>query len=264
MRGKRVDADRPRTRSLFATPAVRALLFQMLALVLVVPLAILISAFAGVDVPILAAATGQGGLAALLSRRVLAPWWMIIQFLFPVGAVALNSLQLPPMVFLLAFIFFVILFWSTFRTQVPYYPSHGAVWRAVSGLLPEGRAIRFIDIGSGFGGLVLHLAAQHRDSEFIGIELAPLPWMSSYLRARIGGRRGRFIHGDYHALDFAQFDVVFAYLSPAAMPTLWRKACAEMRPGTLLLSYEFPIPGTEPQLAVQCGRQGEFLYGWRF
>jgi predicted O-methyltransferase YrrM len=51
-------------------------------------------------------------------------------------------------------------------------------------------------------------------------------------------------------LDFAQFDVVFAYLSPAAMPELWKKAQREMRPGSLLISYEFPIEGVEPNLIV--------------
>jgi hypothetical protein len=43
----------------------------------------------------------------------------------------------------------------------------------------------------------------------------------------------------------------FAYLSPAAMLALWHKARAEMRPGTLLLSYEFHIPGTTPDLVIQ-------------
>lgn len=262
MRGNRVDAGLPRKTSLFSIPAVRALLFQLLALFLVASLATILFIVAGLDLPLLAVAGLQGALAALLSRRALAPWWAAIQFLFPVGAVTLNSLHLPPMVFLFAFVFFVVLFWSTFRTQVPFYPSHHAVWKAVSGLLPIDRPVRFMDIGSGFGGLVLHLAAQHDGGEFNGIELAPLPWLASRLREKLGGSRGRFIHGDYNDVDFAQFDVVFAYLSPAAMPALWQKARSEMRPGTLLLSYEFPIPGTEPQLAVQCGRRGEVLFGW--
>lgn len=262
MRGSRVDAGQPRKKSVFGAPAARALLFQFLALALTGSFAFVLSAFAGLELPLFAAALIQGMLAALLSRRSLAPWWMVIQFIFPVGAIALNALRLPPAIFLFAFIFFVVLFWSTFRTQVPYYPSHLAVWDAVSGVLPKDAPIRFIDIGSGFGGLVLHLAARHGDGEFEGIELAPLPWFASRLRARLRGSRARFNQGDYNALDFAQFDVVFAYLSPAAMPALWQKARSEMRSGSLLLSYEFLIPGIEPQIVLHCGRQGEALFGW--
>lgn len=263
MRGNRVDAGQPRKNSISRAPAVRALLFQLLALLLTATFASVLLTFAGIELPILAAALLQGALAALLSRRSLAPWWMAIQFLFPVAAVALNALHLPPAIFLAAFIFFVALFWSTFRTQVPFYPSHAAVWNAVSGLLPKDGPIRFIDIGSGFGGLVLHLAALRGDGEFAGIELAPLPWLASRLRATLRGSRGRFMQGDYNTLDFAQFDVVFAYLSPAAMPALWQKARSEMRPGSLLLSYEFPVPGTDPHIVLQCGRRDEALYGWK-
>jgi SAM-dependent methyltransferase len=132
----------------------------------------------------------------------------------------------------------------------------------VAKALPAGRPIRFIDIGSGFGGLVMHLAAQRPESSFQGIELAPLPWLASRVRAAVAGSRAHFFRGDYARLDFADYDVIFAYLSPAAMPALWDKACHEMRPGTLLLSYEFPIPGVQPSLTIEPGELGPLLYGW--
>ncbi len=181
--------------------------------------------------------------------RGLAWWWLPIQLLFAPALLAMHALSLPPVLFLGLFLFFLLLYWSSFRTQVPYYPSTPAVWRTVAGLLPP-RPLRVIDIGSGFGGLALHLAAQRPDSTISGIELAPLPWLVSHMRARLRGARVRFMRGDYLRLDFAAYDVVFAYLSPAAMPALWEKAHSEMRPGTLLLSYEFVIPGQVPDIAL--------------
>lgn len=263
MRGNRVDADLPRTKSFFEAPAIRALLFQLLALVVVASVAISLSILVDMNLPLLAAAGLQGLLAALLSRRFLAPWWFSIQFLFPISAVAFNAFHLPSTIYLCGFIVFVALYWSTFRTQVPFYPSNRVVWNEVANMLPTGRPLRFIDIGSGLGGLVMHLAALRPDSAFMGIELAPLPWLASRIRASMLRSTGTFLRGDYNALDFSQFDAVFAYLSPAAMPALWRKAQSEMRPGTVLLSYEFPIPETEPQIILQCGKRGEALYVWR-
>jgi predicted O-methyltransferase YrrM len=84
----------------------------------------------------------------------------------------------------------------------------------------------------------------------------------SWLRAHLLGC-GRFIRGDYMTLDFAHYDVVFAYLSPAAMEALWEKAHNEMRPGSLLLSYEFAIPGQMPDLVLEPMHTGCALYGWR-
>jgi predicted O-methyltransferase YrrM len=111
---------------------------------------------------------------------------------------------------------------------------------------------------------VLELARRRPESRFEGIELAPLPWLASRLRARIAGATARFIRGDYEQLDFAQYDLVFAYLSPAAMDALWRKAQREMRPGSLLVSYEFPIAGqaSSQTLVPQAG--GPMLYIWHF
>jgi hypothetical protein len=213
--------------------------------------------------PVALAALLQGGLAAMMSYwRGLARWWLFIQLLFPVAIVATQLLQLPPTLYLAAFVFLLGLYWTTFRTQVPFYPSRPAAWSAVATLLPQDRPVKFIDIGSGIGGLVLNLAGRRPDSEFVGIELAPLAWLISSLRAHIGGSRGHFVRGDYTHLDLAQYDVVFAYLSPAAMPDLWHKASAEMRPGSLLLSYEFSIPAMSPQIAAQSVSDGPVLYGW--
>jgi len=211
------------------------------------------------------AALLQGVLAALLTfLRGLALWWSAIALVFPLLLLVTFALQLPPIFFLAAFLFMLALYWSTFRTQVPFYPSGPAVWKALLPLLPADRQLNVVDIGSGLGGLILNLARCRPDARFMGIELAPLPWLVSWLRAVVTGSQARFTMGDYDALDLAQFDVVFAYLSPAAMPALWQKSQREMRPGSLLLSYEFLIPGHAPTITVLPDPQGPVLYGWQW
>ena len=203
----------------------------------------------------------QAALAALLSRwRRQAVWWPVMHFLFLPAVLAALSLRLPPWLFLAVFLVMLMLYWSTFRTQVPFYASGVAAWDTVAALLPP-QPLRMIDIGSGLGGLVVNLAARRPESRFEGIELAPLPWLASRLR-QAAGARCRFLRGDYQRLDFAAYDVVFAYLSPAAMPALWTKARAEMRAGTLLLSHEFAVPGAPPQMVRETRPGGPMLYGW--
>lgn len=205
----------------------------------------------------------QGVIAALLSRRcALASWWLPIQLLFAPALVLVLGWQLPPWLFLLAFLLMLGLYWSTYRTQVPLYLSGPRVWHAVTGLLPA-RPLRGIDIGSGLGGLVLELARRRPDSKFSGIELAPLPWLFSFLRARMCGSAACFLRGDYQVLDFSRFDVVFAYLSPVAMPPLWAKFQSEMVVGALLVSYEFAVEGQVADEVHQPIEGGPYLYVWR-
>jgi hypothetical protein len=247
---------------MWRAPAVRALLIQCVCLPLTYA-AVWLLLRAGLDIDYSGAALIQGGLACALSAwRKLAAWWLAIQLLFPLCLLGGLGLQLPPWLFLSLFLLFLLVFWSTFRTQVPYYPSGQRAWNAVAALLPA-RPIRLIDIGSGLGGLVLDLAARRPDSRFAGIELAPLPWACSRLRS-IGRANAKFMRGDYEALDFADYDIVFAYLSPAVMTALYQKARKEMRPGSLLLSYEFCIATKTPDLTITPEGDGPMLYGWHF
>jgi SAM-dependent methyltransferase len=249
---------------IWRAPAVQALLLQCGALLPTAALGWLLAQ--GPDgVSWLALALIQGVLAAAASWwRRLAPWWRPIQLLFPLALLGTLRLALPPSVFLLAFLFLLAWYWSTFRTQVPYYPSNRRVWDAVARLLPPGRPLYVIDIGSGLGGLVLELARRRPESTVVGIELAPLPWLISRLRARLGQSAARFVRGDYERLDFSQYDAVFAYLSPAVMAALWHKAAREMKPGAMLLSYEFDIAERAPDRVVAPDAGAAALYVWQF
>ncbi len=251
-------------RRIWRAPATVALLLQVAACFPTL-LIVYLLARAGAAPSYAMVALVQGILACLLTRwRALAPWWLAIQLLFPLALYGTLALGIAPLWFLGGFVLLLLLYWSTFRTQVPYYPSGRRVWDEVAQLLPQGRPVRAIDIGSGLGGLVLELARRRPESHFQGIELAPLPWLASLLRARLSGSAAQFIRGDYEALDFTEYDVVFAYLSPAAMSALWRKAAAEMRPGTQLLSYEFLITEKAPDRVIAPTGRGPALYVWHF
>lgn len=249
---------------LLRAPAMLALGIQLTSFCLTAGLAWL--AFAGDLKPGLAVlALVQGGIAAAIARWLrMAPWWIPIHIAFPVGAVFLLAAQLPSWLYLAAFLSLAALYWTTFRTQVPFFPSDRAVWAAVAALLPANRPFRLLDMGSGLGGMLVHLASARPDGDYTGIEIAPLPWLVS--RVRLGGRGGmlHFLRGDYEAADLGNYDIVFAYLSPAAMPALWAKAQREMQPGSLLLSLEFPVPGVPSHDIIHPSRRSPALYLWRF
>ncbi|HAV37168.1 MAG TPA: SAM-dependent methyltransferase, partial [Massilia sp.] len=166
-------------RRILRAPAVQALLCQLAAFPLTL-LIVFLLARAGAHPSYLSAALVQGVCAAALTDwRRLARWWLAIQLLFPLAVLGTSRFELPPWLFLAVFLFMLVLYWSTFRTQVPYYPSGRAAWEAVARQLPQGRELAVIDIGSGLGGLVMDLASRRADVQATGIELAPLPWLAS-------------------------------------------------------------------------------------
>ena len=235
------------------SPAVIALLIQLAVfgfLALILAIALHVFQFRLGLMPALCA---QALLVLLCTHRArLAWWWCVIQPLFPfvLALSLLATWQIPSWLYLAAFLVLLTLYWSTYRTQVPYYPSNRQAWLALEKLLPDDRTIHLVDIGSGLGGLILHLAQKYPQSRFTGIEIAPLPWLISRLRLGPATRNAQFLRNNYEQFNFAEFDVVFAYLSPAAMPALWAKAKSEMRAGSILVSYEFPIVGETEHLSI--------------
>jgi len=249
-------------RSWCQLPAWRALIIQSGAAVVTL-IVFLLTWTTGLHIHIIFFLMLQGAIATVASRKNrLAPWWLWIQFFFPLIFWMVQSLRLPSVFFLAGFVFLVILYWTTFRSQVPFYPSRHAVWVAVGRLFPPDQSLRMLDAGSGVGGMVIYLAAHHPYARFIGIEAAPLPWLISWIRSYGGLHNKRFIFGNYNHQNFAEYDRVFAYLSPAAMPELWKKARSEMRPGTMLLSYEFAIPEVESHSQLMPEAGGPILHIW--
>ena len=185
-------------------------------------------------------------LVSIMARAARMPvWWRWIHVIFPVAVIGMQQVALPAMVYLAGFVVTLTLYWSVHNTRVPFYPSFPATWRAMHQILEQHAAeqpLRVLDIGSGLGDVSLFLSRQRTQDQIDGIEIAPLPWLVSRIRSIFSRTRTQFKLGDYRHSDFAQLDVVFAYLSPAVMPDVWQKVSAEMRPGRLFVSSEFPVP----------------------
>ncbi|MCH8621681.1 class I SAM-dependent methyltransferase [Undibacterium sp. TS12] len=245
-------------------PVFRALLAQVLAFALSYLLYFLDKRLFGGLLPPFLLLGFHATCSVLISVLLrLSWWWWLIQFIFPFAVVASLVFQLPPGLSLAIFVLMVLLFWSTYRTQVPYFPSKSSLLPCILEQLPQRESLRFIDIGSGFGGVSISLSKSRSSQCFYGVELAPFPWLVSWLRARFSGGMVQFYLRDYMDLDFSGFDVVFAYLSPAAMPDLWEKLHSEMRPGSLFMSYEFTVPGVEADLIINSNANDPALYVWR-
>jgi hypothetical protein len=205
----------------------------------------------GLTLPPLAFGLITGVVGALLGRRAgLDPWWMALQVAFPLGILAAQGAPVPSWVWLSLFLVLVVVYWSTFRTQVPLYLSSTRVRQALLPLLPAG-PFTFMDVGSGVGGVLTDLSVLRADGEYHGIESAPLPWLVSRVRIAAGGHRNCHAQwGSFWNADLSQYDVVFAYLSPVPMAALWEKVRAEMRPGSTFISNTFVVAASRPSRTI--------------
>ena len=206
----------------------------------------------------------QGLCAAAFSMALRgARWWLPIHLAFLPGMVLVSGLQLASGWFLAAFLILMLIYWSTFLTRVPLYLSNAATAQALLELIPVEAGWHVGDAGCGTGSLLARLARSRPASQFVGVEIAPLPWLMAWLRVRqlanVRVRRTSFWHWSFRGQD-----MVYVFLSPVPMARIWEKACAEMAPGTVLVSNSFAIPEVPPERIIQVpDRRQTCLYLYR-
>ena len=229
--------------------ALRALLAQAAAAVFAIAFASLLAA-----VPALLLALGVGGLATLLARALRLPaWWLPIQFAFAPLVVVAFALRIDPLWYLAAFVALALVFGAVHASRVPLFLSSDAALACLIAQLPEERPLAFLDIGCGLGSVLAAVSRSRRHARCTGIEAAPLPWAVAALRGATTRPGFEVRYGSLWNRHLGHADVVFAYLSPAAMTRLWIKAKREMRQGAILISNSFPVPDVAASQRLQWG-----------
>jgi SAM-dependent methyltransferase len=119
------------------------------------------------------------------------------------------------------------------------------------------------DLGSGDGRIVV-LAAQKYGVRGVGIELDPKLVASSRQVARDVGLDDKvtFIEGDLFTASIGEATVVTLYLSTSVNRELEPKLRRELRPGTRIVSHQFPIGTWVPDQTVRSKGDGTNLYLW--
>jgi hypothetical protein len=118
------------------------------------------------------------------------------------------------------------------------------------------------DLGSGDGRIVM-LAAQKYGARGVGIEIDPKLVAVAREVAKEGEVEGRvtFILGDLFEADISPATVVTIYLSPTVNVKLEPKLRKELRPGTRIVSHQFPIGTWAPDKTLRA-EDGTLLYLW--
>lgn len=191
--------------------------------------------------------------------------WILLQALLPTAFDQAMRLDLPAWIYLVLFVLLLLVFRNSAIGRIPLYLTNRRTHAALARLLPD-RPLSFVDLGCGLGGVVMQLGRLRPDGRFLGIESAPLPFVASWLRHRLFGTVNTMVdYGDFWHRSLAPFDVVYCFLSPVPMGALYRKARAEMRPGSLLISNSFAVPDVPPDRVVEVddGRRTQ-LNVWEF
>jgi SAM-dependent methyltransferase len=119
------------------------------------------------------------------------------------------------------------------------------------------------DLGSGDGRLVI-TAAKRYQARGVGVELQP----ELVELARAGAKkegvadRVKFVQGDLFETDIREASVVTLYLLPRFVTRLVPRFLAELRPGTRIVSHDYPLAPWKPDKELSMDvPEKEFISG---
>src|SRR5438094_3411688 len=134
----------------------------------------------------------------------------------------------------------------------PYVPSPQSVVSDMLRYAEVGPTDFLIDLGSGDGRIVL-TAAKVFGARGFGVEIKEDLVRRSNEAAKKEGLadRVRFMKQDLFKTDLSQASVITMYLLPDTVNLLKDKFLNELRPGTRIVSHDYPLTGWIPEKYVQ-------------
>lgn len=195
------------------------------------------------------------GLAAVALAYVwrMPGWQKFAHGLFVPAVVLLQQLAVPGWVYLLGLLLTLALGRNALTERVPLYRSAAEVAQQLAGYLPQGA--RLLEAGCGDGRLAMQLAALRPDLHIVALENAWGSYVLARLRYWLAGRPPGLVFGcrSFWKEHWGNYDAVYAFLSPAPMPRVWRKFVAEGTAASVLVSNTFMVPDVQPDSRLALG-----------
>jgi SAM-dependent methyltransferase len=161
------------------------------------------------------------------------PWWISV------------TLVLVGLSVLVKFLYVLCTVWVIRTTRGALFVStpSRAIQAALNTVSME-RDELFVDLGCG-SGKVLRAFHRRYGVRALGFEINPMAYLWARLMC-VGLSRVRVLWRDFWKADIRDADVVFLYLFPDVMQKTAEKLSKELKEGTRVISYNFPLPGWTP------------------
>ena len=169
---------------------------------------------------------------------------------------------------LLAFVLLILLsiVWTTLQTGISPMMSSGKACQAMITSIDTANG-PLIDLGSGWGTLVIALARKHPQQQVIGYELSWFPWLVSIiLKYSLRLDNLTLYRKDFMNAELSNASILFCYLFPGGMVALHEKLKRELLNEILIVSNTFALPSCQPTKVIRLKDVYQtpiYVYNWR-
>jgi hypothetical protein len=137
-------------------------------------------------------------------------------------------------------------------TGVPPMPTTAKARDAIFDLIPVGFDGPVFELGAGWGSLAIALARRLPGADIVAVERSPVPWLVARMAQAVLRLPNLTVRrGNFFPMPLDDAGLVVCYLMGDAMRRLGPKLRAELKPGALIISNTFALPGWEPERVIE-------------
>lgn len=123
-------------------------------------------------------------------------------------------------------------------------PSSGKAVKCMLEAIPKDFSGKIIDLGSGWGTLVFPLAERFPNSQVVGYENSPIPYLFTKIRQFLRPLPNLVIRRtDFFKESLEDANLIFCYLYSGEMQMIKDHLLGKLSPGTWIISNTFAMPG---------------------
>lgn len=163
--------------------------------------------------------------------------------------------------------FFLILaeqfFNIIFRGYAPFISTKPRVVEKITAELELPPKAVVYELGCGRAPLLRALSQKYPEAQLVGIENEPVPYLIASIQTSLAKTNIQIKRKNLFNINLADADAVYCYLNPKMMDTLQKKFQDECKNGTIVISYQFPLPDLKPEKTIQAEDSPDRIYFYR-
>lgn len=146
----------------------------------------------------------------------------------------------------------VAIFYSMYRAQksaAPFFPSPKKIMRRAMEEMSLKKGEVFYDLGAGTGTSII-VADKEFGARATGSEINLLPYLIAQAKIFFLRSHAKMKFENLFTQNISDADVIFCFLTERTMKKLEPKFKSELKPGTRIACYTFPLPTMKPEKII--------------
>ena len=165
---------------------------------------------------------------------------------------------------LIFFVFFTVQFYNiVFRGFAPFVCTRSRVIKRILEELKIEDKATIYELGCGRAGFLHACRKRYPKARLVGVEYSFLPYIIGQIQNSFVGDKIEIIKQNFLKVDLSQANVIYCYLNIETMKRLAVKFEKECRPGTIIISYLFPLLNMESEKILKIRHEKDKAYFYR-